>query len=208
MTPAWRPRCTTARPRGPLVTQRDERCGNGYRSPFQADVVAKGRGLLRAVGTFTGEAVEQLGWASDYLDRSTNSTAKDRALRAAVEAVRGQFRQCRACGDWVCQEVCWNHEVGQCLTDSPMVVDELARAQAAAQVEQIQERVRGVDWTCDLDLATRARVACPNGHAVEGGKFCPACGESLRAMCDDCATCGTQLTPAARFCAECGTPRA
>ncbi|MBW3602195.1 MAG: zinc ribbon domain-containing protein [Actinobacteria bacterium] len=184
-----------------------ERCGNGYRSPFQPDMIAKGRGLLRAVGSLTGGAVERLGWATDHLDRSTNSPAKDKALREAVDAVRPQFRQCRACGDWVCDEVCWNHEIGQCLTDAPMVVDELARAQAAAQVEQINERVREVNWTDELDLATRARVACPSGHAVDGGKFCPECGESLRPVGNECATCGSEVSPTAKFCPECGTPR-
>ena len=157
-----------------------ERCGNGYRSPFVTNKMSMGRNLLRGAGQLFGGGVERLGYAADQLDRSTNSAAKDRALAAAVEAVRPEFRQCRGCGNWVCAQVCWNEEVGQCLVCSPSVVDEISKAQAAAQVEQIQEKARTVDWTKDLDIQNRAKVRCPSCSAsVQGGKFCPECGERL-----------------------------
>lgn len=184
-----------------------ERCGNGYRSPFQADLMEKGRGLLRSAGGLFGGKLSNITNAADQaLDRGTNSGAKDKALAAAVEAVRPQFKQCRACGNWVCVDVCWNAEVGQCASCSPFVVDELSRAQAAAQVEQIREKVRETDWTADLDTTTRAKVACPAcGAAVEGGKFCASCGAKLNPTAF-CTECGSQIPAGAKFCAECGTP--
>jgi hypothetical protein len=181
-----------------------ERCGNGYRSPFQADKVAKGRGLLRAVGQVAGGRLADLGYAADMLDRSTNSSAKDRAMAAAGQAVAGHFRQCRGCGQWVCDAVCWNAEIGQCLTCSPNVADELSRAQAAAQVQQLHEKALEVDWTKGLDMETRAKVQCPHCSAsITGGKFCPECGQALAARAE-CVTCGTTLD-GAKFCPECGT---
>jgi hypothetical protein len=183
-----------------------ERCGNGYRSPFEADLMERGRGLLRSAGGLFGGALSNITNAADSaLDRGTNSAAKDKALAEAVEAVRPHFNQCRACGNWVCTSVCWNEEVGQCANCSPFVVDELSRAQAAAQVEQIQQKVKETDWTADIDTTTRAKVACPScGSSVAGGKFCPSCGGRLSATVD-CAQCGNQLRAGSKFCSECGT---
>ncbi|MEZ5118173.1 MAG: zinc ribbon domain-containing protein [Candidatus Nanopelagicales bacterium] len=184
-----------------------ERCGNGYRSPFQADLMEKGRGLLRSAGGLFGGALSNItGAADDLMDRGTNSAAKDKALAQAVEAVRPQFRQCRACGNWVCVDVCWNAEIGQCATCSPFVTDELSRAQAAAQVQQIQEKVKETDWTADIDVTTRAKVACPScGAPVEGGKFCSSCGAKLSPTAF-CTECGAEIKAGAKFCGECGTP--
>jgi double zinc ribbon protein len=182
-----------------------ERCGNGYRSPFQTDKVAMGKGLLKGLGRLTGGKLAELGYASDEIvNRSTNSPAKDKALAAAVETIRDQFKQCRGCGNWVCTPVCWNHEVGQCLQCSPSVTDELSRAQAEAQVSQIREKVKDTDWTEDLDVTTRAIVQCPScGASTEGGKFCGSCGASLNPV-KHCTNCGGELKADAKFCAECG----
>jgi len=186
---------------------RCERCGNGYRSAYQRDAVSFGQGLLRAAGNLFGGKVQDLGYAADnMLNRQTNSAAKDRALTRAVQEIAPQFTQCRGCGDWMCKPVCWNHEVGQCLRCSPSVGDEIAKAQAAAQVEQIQQKVRESDWTEHLDLTTRAKVTCGScGERVEGGKFCPSCGEKL-AKSAFCTECGNEVAAGAKFCSECGTP--
>lgn len=184
-----------------------ERCGNGYRSPFVKDVKEQGRGFLRAAGGLLGGRVTDLSRAADTLswNRGTNSKEKDKALADAVEAVKDQFKQCRGCGNWVCVPVCWNHEVGQCVVCSPFVAEEISRAQAQAQVEQIRSKVREQDWTENLDLTTRAKVVCPSCKAtVEGGKFCPECGDKLTQTVF-CTECGAEQKDGAKFCAECGT---
>lgn len=184
---------------------RCERCGNGYRSPFQQDVAEKGRGLLRAAGSLFGGKVAELSGAAQALDRGTNSKKKDKALLEAVQHVEGEFKQCRGCGNWVCQQVCWNAEVGQCLNCSPSVADELSKAQAAAQISQIQQKVQDTDWTADIDTTTRAIVTCPKCNArVDGGKFCPSCGTALVAK-KFCSNCGAEQKDGVKFCSECGT---
>jgi hypothetical protein len=184
---------------------RCERCGNGYRSPFQDNLMGKGAGLLRAASGMFGGLGGLSSAADQLMDRGTNSAAKDKALAAAVEAVRPQFKQCRGCSNWVCADLCWNAEIGQCATCSPFVVDELSRAQAAAQVEQIREKVKEKDWTAELDTTTRAKVACPScGAAVSGGKFCGECGQKL-ATTVFCTECGNEMPAGSKFCGECGT---
>ena len=54
------------------------------------------------------------------------------AMKAAVEAVKDQFKQCRGCGNWVCEPVCWNTDVGQCLNCSPSVAEEVSRGHLVA----------------------------------------------------------------------------
>jgi len=84
-------------------------------------------------------------------------------------------------------------------------VDEISRAQAAAQVEQIRSKTREKDWTEELDLTTRAKVNCPQcGAAVDGGKFCPECGGKLAKVLF-CTNCGAEQKEGTKFCSECGT---
>jgi hypothetical protein len=183
-----------------------ERCGNGYRSPFVKDKKEMGRGLLRGAGSLLGGKVAALSNAAETLDwnRGTNSAAKDKALEEAIEAVRDEFKQCRGCGNWACVTVCWNHDVGQCLTCSPSVAEEVSRAQAEAQREQIWEKAKEKDWTADLDLQTRAKVTCGAcGAKIDGGKFCSECGQAT-AKSVFCTNCGTEEKGGAKFCSECG----
>lgn len=185
-----------------------ERCGNGYRSAFVRDKMEMGRGALRAVGSFFGGKIQDLSRSAEQwqVNRSTNSPAKDKALTAAVQEITPSFRQCRGCGDWMCAAQCWNEEIGQCLRCSPSVAEEISRAQAEAQRQQIWDKAREKDWTADLDLATRAKVSCPScGSKVDGGKFCSSCGSSLAATAT-CGGCGsTANKPGSVFCSDCGT---
>ncbi len=101
--------------------------------------------------------------------------------------------------------VCWNHDIGQCLTCSPSVAEEVSRAQAAAQVRQIHEKAETIDWTEDIDIAERAKVTCPKCSAkIDGGKFCPECGEALSPK-KFCSECGAESKVGVKYCAECGT---
>lgn len=185
-----------------------ERCGNGFRSAFQRDKMEMGRGLMRSLGSMFGGAVAEISNAAErykYYDRATNSPAKDRALAHAVADVEGKFRQCRGCGDWMCATFCWNEEIGQCLRCSPAVEEEVARAQSAAQRDQIWRKAAQQDWTDDVDIKTRAHLQCPScGSKTTGGKFCASCGSSL-AVPVKCSGCGSDKNAVgAMFCSECG----
>jgi membrane protease subunit (stomatin/prohibitin family) len=186
-----------------------ERCGNGYRSPFQRDVAETGRGILRAAAGLFGGKLNRLSGAAEswQYDRNTNSPAKDKAMREAVEAVRGEFKQCRGCGNWVCGSVCWNDSIGQCRKCSPSIEEEVAKARAAAQVEQVWEKAKDVDWAATIDVEDGASVVCPHCSAkVDSGNFCPECGGRLAPRTVSCTKCGTEVDAGDKFCGECGTP--
>jgi len=183
-----------------------ERCGNGYRSPFVRDKAEMAQNILRTVGNLIGGNGYRLGRLADFWDRGTNSTAKDAAMRDAVETVRHEFRQCRGCGEWVCAQVCWNERIGQCVTCSPIVHEELSRAQARAQVDQMYAQARDVDWNRDLEVSRRSTVTCPHCSApVDGGAFCSSCGQRMHQVrpCPGCES--VRNPPGASFCSECGT---
>lgn len=185
---------------------RCERCGNGYRSAFRSDPRAAGQRLARGIGNLFGGQVSQFTSMADrLLDRGTNSPAKDQALRAATAEIAPKFHQCRACSDWVCDDVCWNDGVGQCVRCSPIAVEELAQLQAEARRRQVQERLETVDLVGGVDLKSQARPRCGAcGAQSHGGKFCGECGSPLVVVAT-CTGCGSENPSGARFCSSCGT---
>ena len=186
---------------------RCERCGNGYRSAFQKSLRNAGSSIMRGIGGFLGGRASRIAnTASGMLDRGTNSSEKDKALRNAVEEISPQFTQCRGCGDWVCEAVCWNAEVGQCVKCSPRVTDELAQLQAKARRQQLQEATLATSYIDDIDVSRQGTTRCPSCDAPAGnGKFCTECGTSLvrKAFCGEC---GAENARDAKFCSGCGSP--
>jgi predicted amidophosphoribosyltransferase len=81
--------------------------------------------------------------------------------------------------------------------------------QAAAQVNQLNQKIQSQDWTRDINYRDQATGLCPNcGQETGGGKFCQGCGHALAAAPAAqkfCGNCGAALS-GSRFCGECGTP--
>jgi hypothetical protein len=87
----------------------------------------------------------------------------------------------------------------------PVVAEEVSRAQAAAQQEQIWQVARQQTWTEHVDVSTRTTLNCPTcGTKTAGGKFCSSCGSSL-SVAAICGGCGfADNAPGAMFCSGCG----
>ncbi|MGH2724303.1 MAG: zinc ribbon domain-containing protein [Actinomycetota bacterium] len=183
-----------------------ERCGNGYKSGFQASALGIGTKVARGLGGILGGALGNVGYAGQEAKDLTESQAKDRALAKAVEEMKPYFHQCHKCGQWVCNEICWNEEFGLCVNDAPKLEQELAGMQSQAQIQQVQQKVQEVDWTKDVNVERRQVALCPNcgAEAQHSGKFCPSCGQAL-SMPVTCAKCGTESPRGTKFCPECGT---
>ncbi|MEV4315721.1 zinc ribbon domain-containing protein [Actinocrispum sp. NPDC049592] len=184
------------------------RCNNGFQSPFEQNIASRGKGLLRMAGEWFGGKVETLSSGVEDFNRYSwsgeGSATKDRHFAKAVELVRPNFRQCRACGRWVCAQFCWNNDVGQCMECSPLIAEEIARAQSDAQRYQFREKAFEQDWTSHQNLAEVPKLRCDScGGSTPGGKFCQHCGQALIKEVH-CTQCGTKASPGAMFCAQCG----
>jgi Double zinc ribbon len=190
-----------------------ERCHNGYSTSFKHSVTGFGGRLMGIGGGLLGGSVggkmEQAGWGAEWMRDGNRGATRDKELAKAVEEVRPHFDQCHRCGQWVCKDVCWNEQRGLCVQCAPKLDQEIAGLQATAQIEQLNEKIRGEDWTREVNYRDQGTAICPKcGSETGGGKFCQNCGNALAAAPAAtkkfCANCGTELG-GARFCAECGT---
>jgi hypothetical protein len=183
-----------------------ERCGNGYKSGFKKNMLGIGTKLSRGIGGLLGSGrLSQLGYAGDEVKDLTESQAKDKALREAVEECRPLFNQCHRCGQWVCKEICWNTEFNLCVMDAPKLEQEIGQMQSQARLGQVQQKVAQVDWTADVNVEQKQVALCPNCNAETSpsAKFCDNCGKPLT-MPVACAKCGTESPRGTKFCPECG----
>ena len=183
-----------------------ERCGNGYKSGFQASAIGMGSKVARGLGGLLGGGgLSNIGWAGQEAKDLTESQAKDKALAKATEEMADHFRQCHKCGQWVCNEICWNEEYGLCVSDAPKLEQELAGMQSQEQLNQVRQKVSEVDFSKDVNVERRQVALCPHcgAEAEHSGKFCPSCGKPL-SMPVTCGRCGTEAPRGTKFCPECG----
>jgi hypothetical protein len=91
-----------------------------YSSSFQHSVTGFGGRLLRLggdlVGGTVGERAQQVGWDAEWMRAGVRGSTRDKALAWAVEEMKPFFHQCHRCGQWVCEQVCWNGQRGLCTT--------------------------------------------------------------------------------------------
>ena len=183
-----------------------DRCGNGYRSSFQASKIGMAGGLLRAAGSLFGGNLWQAAQAGDYVKDTLRGKAHDEAFARAVEEAKPHFKQCSRCGKWVCPEHCWNARRGLCEECAPNLEEEAAAAQAQAAKEQVWKKSSETDQVrgeIDVEKVEQS-AACPHcGDATQGAKFCPDCGKPLRQKAT-CPSCKTQMEANTKFCPECG----
>jgi membrane protease subunit (stomatin/prohibitin family) len=203
-----------------------DKCGNGYMSRFQASAIGTAGSLLRAAGDLFGGWASTAGNSAYDIQRSVGGKAHDDALARAVEEGKEHFHQCSRCGKWVCPEVCWNANAGQCEGCAPDYQEELAsshaNAKAEAAREQLHEKARQTDYASKIDMGADAYVKAPMqaqsstdnevallcvacGVDVGKAKFCPECGTPTKPPRPTCQGCGHQPETTTKFCPECGT---
>lgn len=180
-------------------------CGNGYQSSFIPNKLGMAGGFLRAAGDLFGGVLGNASNSAYDIQRAVGGPAHDRALQEAVQEIKPLFIQCRRCGDWVCEQVCWNKDKGLCKQCAPVLAEEMAAAQAQAGRDQIFTKAAESDQTQGLNVNVQTAAQCPNcGAAATGSKFCPECGASLNPK-KHCSNCSTEIPAGVKFCPECGT---
>jgi hypothetical protein len=188
-----------------------DKCGNGYRSSFQASALGVGAKIAKGLGSlFGGSKMWAAGVAADHMKDGLRGKAWDDAFKKAIEEIRPKFHQCTRCGQWVCPEVCWNEERQLCEGCAPNLAEEAAHHQANIAAEQLAHKMREVDQIAGIDPSAAMVGACPHCQArlSPGKKFCAGCGKPVGAAGGKsfCAGCGAQLAAGARFCGDCGAP--
>jgi hypothetical protein len=181
-----------------------DKCGNGYMTRFQT---APGGVLTDALDVASGLFGGLLGNAADAAHRVHSAgwqKAWDDAFNKAVEEAKPHFKQCKRCGKWVCQEICWNDERGLCKDCAPDLEEEYAVAQEEAAVDQARQVAREATYVTKEKFEKKVVGTCPHcGAKLTGGKFCPECGKPVSAE-KHCTECGEKMPASAKFCPSCG----
>lgn len=181
-----------------------ERCGDGFMSTFDRNLLGTASGLLRSASGFLGDVFGKAADSAYEVQRAVGGTAHDAALKAAVEEIKPLFKKCRRCGNWLCEKTCWNGEAGMCKNCAPLAEEE-ETAVRASSVSQAASNDVAVEEEARLAAKTKAvKAPCPKcGAQTLGQKFCPECGTKIEAA-RFCEGCGKKLAPKAKFCGECG----
>ena len=180
-----------------------DRCGSGYKTPFQASAT----GLLSNALSTASSLFGALSGAAEVGERVRSATwekAHDAAFAKAVEEARPHFKQCRRCSNWV-DDNCWNEERGLCLDCALDLEAEASAIQTEAAIEDMRAKAAEVSYVKKEKFEKTVVASCPKcGAKAGGGKFCPECGAPL-AQEKFCAECGAKIKAGAKFCPECGT---
>jgi len=189
-----------------------DKCGNGYRSSFQASALGVGAKIAKGIGALFGGRAWSVGHAADHMKDGLRGSAWDDAFKKAIDEIKPKFRQCTRCGNWVCPEVCWNEARGLCEACAPDLAEEAAAQQAQVAAQQIADKMRNADLVGNIDVTAPMQAGCPHCHArlAPGAKFCAECGKptavAAAAKPAFCTGCGGKLAAGAKFCGECGQP--
>jgi hypothetical protein len=188
-----------------------DKCGNGYRSSFQASALGVGSKIAKGLGSlFGGSKMWAAGVAAGHMKDGLRGKAWDDAFKRAIDEIRPRFHQCTRCGQWVCPEACWNEERQLCEGCAPNLAEEAAHHQANIAARQLADKMRQVDHVAGIDPAAAMLGACPHckTRLQAGKKFCAGCGKPVGSgeAKSFCTGCGGQLAAGAKFCGDCGQP--
>jgi hypothetical protein len=186
-----------------------DKCGNGYETKFESSMVGLAGTALQTLGNFFGGVLGRASHSAQDLQRLAQGKGHDAAFEKAIAEAKGFFKQCSRGGKWVCPDACWNAKRGLCEECAPDLQEEIAAAQAAAQVEQVRQKLAATDLLQGVDVTSEASARCPACDAELKGKakFCPSCGAKIRQEAK-CGSCGAAAAPGAKFCPECGAKMA
>ncbi len=186
------------------------RCGNGYRTQFQAWGLGTATGVLDTASSLFGGIFSQAANVGERFRSAQWQQAHDEAFTQATQQIKPNFIQCPRCSSWVCVKACWNHARGLCKNCAPDLAVEISAQQSAKAVEKIYTDV-GADAEDEQVIGSvgkaKMQASCPqcNAPLAAGVKFCPECGYKMADAKKFCQECGSQLQPGAKFCPECGT---
>ena len=96
-----------------------DRCGNGYKTTFQAWTMGSVSGALDAASSLFGGFFNEAANLSERARSAQWRQARDQALVQAINEIKPNFLQCPKCSSWVCKKNCWNQQRGLCKNCAP-----------------------------------------------------------------------------------------
>lgn len=157
--------------------------------------MATAESVLRAAGNLFGGIFGEAANASYEVNRLVNGPAHDAALSAAVVEIKPLFLQCKRCGQWRCEQMCWNPKTNLCKECTPIAEDEEAAIRAQHVTTQVANDLFLEENQRMSKKAKEVNASCAHCGADTGGrKFCPECGKPTEAGAKPCPKCGP--TPA------------
>jgi len=185
-----------------------DRCSNGFRTRFRPWAIGSASSALDAASNLFGGVFSRAADVGEQVRSAAWEKAHDEAFKAAAEEMRPSFGQCLRCSSWVCRKSCWNEKRGLCKECAPDLGVEMSAAQASRSVEEVWAHAKMTEEDKKLSEGNWRETivaSCPKCGAPQetNAKFCPECGEKLKAG-GQCAQCGAKLTAKAKFCPDCG----
>ena len=186
-----------------------DRCGTGYRTPFQPSATSMVSDAMDVASGLLGGVFRQAATVGDRVHSAAWEKSHDAAFKKAVDHARPQFQQCPRCSQWVCKAGCWNPDLGLCKECAPDAEVEYTATRVETQIAQGKEAIREGDYVDRQEEARLqkgtliARCAHCGASLSSPAKFCPECGKPLQAQ-RFCTECGAKIPASAKFCPECG----
>ncbi|MGE5597292.1 MAG: zinc ribbon domain-containing protein [Hyphomicrobiales bacterium] len=187
-----------------------ERCNNGYLSSYQQNKLGLASGLLRGASNFAGGIFGRGADSAYEVQQAIGGRQHDAALRNAVAEIKPLFNQCGNCGNWMCQQVCWNASANMCKTCAPVAEEVETRVRAQFVETQVNNDTFLEENIRMSERGKEVNANCTQcGAETLGKRFCPSCGARTQtAVAAFCGECGAKASPGAKFCGECGKPLA
>lgn len=183
-----------------------ERCQNGYMSSYRANKLGVAGGLLRGASNFAGGMFGRGADSAYDIQQAIGGKQHDGALRDAVKEIKPLFKQCRNCGNWLCEQICWNSGANMCKDCAPVAEEVETRVRAQFVETQVNNDTFLEENIRMSEKGKEVNKNCEScGAETLGKKFCPGCGAPTAiAAAAFCPDCGKKTTPGAKFCGECG----
>ncbi len=183
-----------------------ERCSNGYMSSYQSNKLGMAGGFLRGASNFIGGPLGRGADSAYDVQQAVGGKQHDAALRKAVVEIKPLFKQCRNCGNWLCEQVCWNPGANMCKECAPVAEEIETRVRAQFVETQVNNDTFLEENVRMSEKGKEVAAKCSScGAATQGKKFCPSCGAPAKAATAGfCGDCGARAAPGAKFCGECG----